>query len=152
MEGRGRILHVREQQRLLVQDLRRWSQGPNSIEKFQLEFWLEKSLELWLEIPYTKKICVRFKMESRAELLAETQAKNFSIELGPWPAPSGWRLLKPGMKKPRPGLAEWGELELVLRVRRRFCRFILMGEVAAVPAPAEGDAVALKWGRFDFGQ
>ena len=25
--------------------------GPNSIEKF----WLEKSLEFWLEIPYTKK-------------------------------------------------------------------------------------------------
>ena len=51
------------------------------------------------------------------------------------------------MKKPLPGLAEWGELELVLRVRRRFCRFILMGEVAA-PAALEGDAEALKWGRF----
>ena len=25
--------------------------GPNSIETFWLEFWLEKSLELWLEIP-----------------------------------------------------------------------------------------------------
>ena len=65
-----------------------------------------------------------------------------------WPAPSGWRLLKPGMKKPLPGLAEWGELELVLRVRRRFCRFILMGEVAAATAPAEGDAEALKWKIF----
>ena len=30
--------------------------GPNSIEKFQLEFWLEKPLEFWLEIPYTKKM------------------------------------------------------------------------------------------------
>ena len=29
--------------------------GPNSIENFWLEFWLEKSLEFWLEIPYTKK-------------------------------------------------------------------------------------------------
>ena len=37
--------------------------GGHSIEKFQLEFWLEKSLEFWLEIslqfwleiPYTKK-------------------------------------------------------------------------------------------------
>ena len=56
-----------------------------------------------------------------------------------WLAPSGWRLLKPGMKKPRPGLAE-GELELVLRVRRRFCRFILMGEDVA----AAGDAEALE--------
>ena len=30
--------------------------GPNSIEKFQLEFWLEKPLEFCLEIPYTKKM------------------------------------------------------------------------------------------------
>ena len=30
-------------------------QGPNSIEKIWLEFWLEKRLEFWLEIPYTKK-------------------------------------------------------------------------------------------------
>ena len=30
--------------------------GPNSIEKFRLEFWLEKSLEFWLEIPYTMKM------------------------------------------------------------------------------------------------
>ena len=29
--------------------------GSNSIEKFWLEFWPEKSLEFWLEIPYTKK-------------------------------------------------------------------------------------------------
>ena len=84
-------------------------------------------------------------MESQSIFQAETQAKYFSIELGPWPAPSGCRLLKPGMKKPRPGLAEWGELELVLRVRRRFCRFILMGEVAAAAPAAEGDAEALKW-------
>ena len=26
-------------------------QGPNSIEKYWLELWLEKSLEFWLEIP-----------------------------------------------------------------------------------------------------
>ena len=30
--------------------------GPNSIENFWLEFWLEKSLEFWLEIPHTKKM------------------------------------------------------------------------------------------------
>ena len=30
--------------------------GPNSIETFWLEFWLEKSLEFWLEIPYTEKV------------------------------------------------------------------------------------------------
>ena len=54
-----------------------------------------------------------------------------------WLAPSGWRLLNPGMKNPRPGLAE-GELELVLRVRRRFCRFILMGEDAEAADPAGG--------------
>ena len=30
--------------------------GPNSVEKFWLEFWLEKSLEFCLEIPYTKKM------------------------------------------------------------------------------------------------
>ena len=30
-------------------------QGPNSIEKLYLEFRLEKPLEFWLEIPYTKK-------------------------------------------------------------------------------------------------
>ena len=29
--------------------------GGDSIGKFWLEFSLEKSLELWLEIPYTKK-------------------------------------------------------------------------------------------------
>ena len=29
--------------------------GPNSIEHCWLEFWLEKTLEFWLEIPYTKK-------------------------------------------------------------------------------------------------
>ena len=29
--------------------------GPNSIEKCWLEFRLEKPLEFWLEIPYTKK-------------------------------------------------------------------------------------------------
>ena len=29
--------------------------GPDSDRKIQLEFWLEKSLESWLEIPYTKK-------------------------------------------------------------------------------------------------
>ena len=28
--------------------------GPNSIEKCWLEFWLEKSLEFLLDIPYTK--------------------------------------------------------------------------------------------------
>ena len=48
------------------------------------------------------------------------------------------KLLNPGMKKPRPGLAE-GEFELVLRVRRRFCRFILMGEEDAT---AGGTATA----------
>ena len=31
-------------------------QGPNSIEKNWLEFWLEKPLEFRLEIPYTKKM------------------------------------------------------------------------------------------------
>ena len=31
-------------------------QGGDSIEKFWLEFWLEKLLEFWLEIPYTKKM------------------------------------------------------------------------------------------------
>ena len=30
--------------------------GPNSIEKFWLEVWLEKSLEFWLEITYAKKM------------------------------------------------------------------------------------------------
>ena len=30
--------------------------GSNSIEIFWLEFWPEKSLEFWLEIPYTKKM------------------------------------------------------------------------------------------------
>ena len=30
--------------------------GPNSMEKFSLEFRLEKSLEFWLEIPYNKKL------------------------------------------------------------------------------------------------
>ena len=30
--------------------------GPNSIEKFWLEFRLEKSLEIWLDIPYIKKM------------------------------------------------------------------------------------------------
>ena len=30
--------------------------GPNSIEKCWLEFWLEKSLEFWLEITHTKKL------------------------------------------------------------------------------------------------
>ena len=30
--------------------------GPNSIEKFWLEFRLEKLLEFWLEIPHTKKM------------------------------------------------------------------------------------------------
>ena len=30
--------------------------GPNSTEQFQLEFWIEKSLEFCLEIPYKKKI------------------------------------------------------------------------------------------------
>ena len=29
--------------------------GGNSIDKFQLECQLEKSLEFWLEIPYTEK-------------------------------------------------------------------------------------------------
>ena len=32
------------------------SQGPNSIEKVWLEFWLEKSLEFWLEVPHNKKM------------------------------------------------------------------------------------------------
>ena len=27
----------------------------DSIERFQLEFWLEKSLEFWLGIPHTKQ-------------------------------------------------------------------------------------------------
>ena len=30
--------------------------GPNSIGKFWFEFWLEKPLEFWLEIPYSKKM------------------------------------------------------------------------------------------------
>ena len=30
--------------------------GPDSIEKFWLEFLLEKSLEFWLEYPDTKKM------------------------------------------------------------------------------------------------
>ena len=30
--------------------------GPNSIEKCWLEFWLEKPLEFWLQIPCTKKM------------------------------------------------------------------------------------------------
>ena len=30
--------------------------GPNSIEKNWPEFRLERSLEFWLEIPYTKKL------------------------------------------------------------------------------------------------
>ena len=63
-----------------------------------------------------------------------------------WLAPSGCRLLKPGMKNPRPGLAE-GELELVLRVRRRFCRFILIGEDVEDAAGA-GEAEALEMMRF----
>ena len=29
--------------------------GPNSIETFWLEFWLEKRLEFWLEIPYRSR-------------------------------------------------------------------------------------------------
>ena len=48
-----------------LQSLSSWSwdleweeahQGPNSIEKIWLEFWLEKPLEFWLEISYTKKM------------------------------------------------------------------------------------------------
>ena len=31
-------------------------QGPNSIEKIWPEFRPEKSLEFWLEIPYTRKM------------------------------------------------------------------------------------------------
>ena len=31
-------------------------QGPNSIENNCLNFWLEKSLKFWLEIPHTKKL------------------------------------------------------------------------------------------------
>ena len=34
---------------------RRNNQGPNSIENILANFRLEKSLEFWLEIPYTKK-------------------------------------------------------------------------------------------------
>ena len=30
--------------------------GPNSIEKFWLEHWLEKSVEFWLEIPHSRKM------------------------------------------------------------------------------------------------
>ena len=30
--------------------------GPNSKETFWFEFWLEKSLVFWLEIPHTKKM------------------------------------------------------------------------------------------------
>ena len=55
-------------------------------KNFSLSYCLKKSLEFWLEIPYTKKICVRFNMESQADFRAETQAKIFSIELGPWRA------------------------------------------------------------------
>ena len=44
-------------------DLRR-TLGPNSIEKFWLEFWLEKPLEFWLDIPYTKKMVTRLRPNS----------------------------------------------------------------------------------------
>ena len=30
--------------------------GPNSIEIFWLEFWIEKPLEFWLEIVFTEKM------------------------------------------------------------------------------------------------
>ena len=30
--------------------------GPNSIENFWLEFWFEKPLEFWLEIPCTENV------------------------------------------------------------------------------------------------
>ena len=30
--------------------------GPNSKENFWLEFWLEKSLAFWIEIPYSEKM------------------------------------------------------------------------------------------------
>ena len=38
--------------------LLRWSKrprGPIQLKILWLQFWLEKPLELWLEIPYTKK-------------------------------------------------------------------------------------------------
>ena len=62
--------------------------GGDSIEKFQLETWLEKSPELWLETPYTKKkskkLYFRHVLESKWNLKpffqAETRCKIFSIE------------------------------------------------------------------------
>ena len=40
----------------LDERIRTEAAGVNSIETFWLEFWLEKPLEIWLEIPYTKKM------------------------------------------------------------------------------------------------
>ena len=42
--------HARFEDHVFVGD-----QGGNSIEKCQLEFQLEKSLEFWLDVPYTVK-------------------------------------------------------------------------------------------------
>ena len=50
-DGLGEVVVAAEQRRVQAVVL----MGPNSIETFLLEFWLEKSLEIWLEIPYTKK-------------------------------------------------------------------------------------------------
>ena len=35
-----------------------WRLEGDSIVKFQLEFWLEKCLEFWLQIPYTPKFVI----------------------------------------------------------------------------------------------
>ena len=67
--------------------------GPNSIEKFQLEFWLEKPLDdssfglRFLHQEKAQKWVVwtrlRIKMESQSVFQAKTQAKNVSIESPP---------------------------------------------------------------------
>ena len=48
-----RATHRRPGQMALVLHVLNKHLGPNSIEQFLLEFWLEKSLEFWLEIPHT---------------------------------------------------------------------------------------------------
>ena len=61
--------------------------GGNSIEQFQLESQLEKSLEVWLEIPYTKKKFknwqFRHESESNMESQAVFQAKNVLLNKVP---------------------------------------------------------------------
>ena len=65
--------------------------GPNSIEKFELEFRHEKSLEFWLQISRTKKMFkngwFRHVAESKRNLelffKPKLEPKMFSIELSP---------------------------------------------------------------------